>query len=239
MGRAARRRPRRHRRPRPDVRARRLATVIYTSGTTGPPKGVMLDHANICWTVESLRLTLGPRRRRGRRMVSYLPMAHIAERMTSHYQQAVLGYEVTTLSRGAARSASYLPAGAAGDLLRRAARLGEDVRRRPGRGRRRPGSRRQAFEAARCDDAATTAVLRPGRASCSGSTRCISAITGAASIPVEIFDFFRTLGVPLAEIYGMSESSGPMTFDAVDVRVRARSGGRSRAARSSSPRTAR
>ena len=34
-----------------------LATVIYTSGTTGPPKGVMLDHANICWTAESLRLT--------------------------------------------------------------------------------------------------------------------------------------------------------------------------------------
>ena len=31
-----------------------LATVIYTSGTTGPPKGVMLDHHNICWTVDSL-----------------------------------------------------------------------------------------------------------------------------------------------------------------------------------------
>ena len=39
-----------------------LATVIYTSGTTGPPKGVMLDHANVCWTVESLRRAFGGHR---------------------------------------------------------------------------------------------------------------------------------------------------------------------------------
>ena len=36
-----------------------LATIIYTSGTTGPPKGVMLDHHNICWTVDSLRDAFG------------------------------------------------------------------------------------------------------------------------------------------------------------------------------------
>src|SRR6185437_15893353 len=36
-----------------------LATVIYTSGTTGPPKGVMLDHANVVWTVACYRATVG------------------------------------------------------------------------------------------------------------------------------------------------------------------------------------
>ena len=61
-----------------------LVTVIYTSGTTGEPKGVMLDHANICWTIESLRLAL-PFSTEGFRIVSYLPMAHIAERVTTHY----------------------------------------------------------------------------------------------------------------------------------------------------------
>ena len=85
-----------------------LATVIYTSGTTGPPKGVMLDHANICWTAESLRLTLAHVAAEGRRLVSYLPMAHIAERMTSYYQQAMFGYEVTSCPE-ARDVASYLP----------------------------------------------------------------------------------------------------------------------------------
>ena len=56
VGRAARRRARSTSRPPPRPREPHdLATIIYTSGTTGPPKGVMLDHHNICWTVDSLR----------------------------------------------------------------------------------------------------------------------------------------------------------------------------------------
>ena len=45
-----------------------------------------------------------------------------------------------------------------------------------------------------------------------GLDECIAAISGAAPIAVEVFDFFRALGVPISEIYGMSESSGPMTW---------------------------
>ncbi|MBA2625777.1 MAG: AMP-binding protein, partial [Acidimicrobiia bacterium] len=72
-----------------------LATVIYTSGTTGPPKGVMLTHSNICWTIESYMplLQIEPV---GFRAVSYLPMTHIAERMSTHYLALAGGYEVTT-----------------------------------------------------------------------------------------------------------------------------------------------
>ena len=44
------------------------------------------------------------------------------------------------------------------------------------------------------------------------------AITGAAPIPAELLAWFRAIGVPLAEIYGMSESSGPMTFAANKVK---------------------
>src|SRR5215213_6471439 len=78
-----------------EVRPEDLATVIYTSGTTGPPKGVMLSHSNICWTIESYMplLQIEPV---GFRVVSYLPMAHIAERMSSHYLALGGGYEVTT-----------------------------------------------------------------------------------------------------------------------------------------------
>src|SRR5262245_5798978 len=49
-----------------------LATVIYTSGTTGPPKGVMLTHHNIAWTVESLRRAMNRDTLAGRRLISYL-----------------------------------------------------------------------------------------------------------------------------------------------------------------------
>ena len=74
-----------------------LATVIYTSGTTGPPKGVMISNYNVVYTCESLRQCFGRDiDLAGKRLVSYLPMAHIAERMTSHYSHAVRGYEVTS-----------------------------------------------------------------------------------------------------------------------------------------------
>ena len=71
-----------------------IATLIYTSGTTGPPKGVMISHYNVVYTVESLRQCFGLDSFIGRRVVSYLPMAHIAERMMSHYQAIILGYSV-------------------------------------------------------------------------------------------------------------------------------------------------
>ena len=64
-----------------------LLTVIYTSGTTGDPKGVMITHGQVRFTAESLQLACGFSAEQlvGMRIVSYLPMAHIAERMTSHY----------------------------------------------------------------------------------------------------------------------------------------------------------
>jgi long-chain acyl-CoA synthetase len=78
------------------IKPGQLATVIYTSGTTGPPKGVMLTHHNIAWTAESLSRVIARDDLAGKRVISYLPMAHIAERMTSHYQGMFFGYEVVT-----------------------------------------------------------------------------------------------------------------------------------------------
>jgi long-chain acyl-CoA synthetase len=191
-----------------------LATVIYTSGTTGPPKGVMLDHANVCWTAESLRLTLAHVAAEGRRLVSYLPMAHIAERMTSYYQQALLGYEVTTCPEPGA-VASYMPQ-VRPEIIFAVPRIWEKVYAGIQAVVAADPQQKEAFE--RALEEGDEAVLQPVR-ELLGLDQVISAITGAAPLPVEILKFFRALGVPLAEIYGLSESSGPMTFDAVEVRV--------------------
>jgi long-chain acyl-CoA synthetase len=190
-----------------------LATVIYTSGTTGPPKGVMLDHTNIVWTIESLRMTLAHVAAEGRRLVSYLPMAHIAERMTSHYQGAALGYEITTCPEGG-QVASYLPQ-VRPEIFFAVPRVWEKMYAGVQAVLSADPKQQQVFE--RALQTGNDAILRPVR-ELLGLDQVISAISGAAPIPIEVLEFFRALGVPLAEIYGMSESSGPMTFDAVEVR---------------------
>ena len=70
-----------------------LLTLIYTSGTTGPPKGVQLTHHNMMFAVQAFDDVIDfPE---GSKVVSYLPMAHIAERATGHYMPIVLGHTVT------------------------------------------------------------------------------------------------------------------------------------------------
>ena len=69
-----------------------LATIIYTSGTTGTPKGVMLSHKNIVFTVftTAKSLNLGEQ---DKRVLSYLPVCHIFERTASYLNQ-YLGNEI-------------------------------------------------------------------------------------------------------------------------------------------------
>jgi long-chain acyl-CoA synthetase len=68
-------------------------TLIYTSGTTGPPKGVQLTHANM--QAEARALVDAAPYPEHPTLVSYLPMAHIAERGLVHYLGMTLGSSVT------------------------------------------------------------------------------------------------------------------------------------------------
>ena len=73
------------------IESSQLATLVYTSGTTGPPKGAMISHANIMWTLRSCASFFDLRK--GERFLSFLPLSHIAERMISEFASAALSGE--------------------------------------------------------------------------------------------------------------------------------------------------
>jgi long-chain acyl-CoA synthetase len=219
------------------VRPEDLATIIYTSGTTGPPKGVMLDHANVVWTVQSLLACWDGDDPYFSRLVSYLPMAHIAERMTSHYQGIVGAFEVTVCPEpsqlvglltevrpqilfGVPRIWEKLHAGVFARaranpdqqaMLDAALPVGGRAAEVRARGEELPADLAAEYEQAK-------PVLDYVR-NLLGLDQVKSAISAAAPIPQEVLRFFRALGVEMSEMYGLSETSGPMTWAPFRVRV--------------------
>ncbi len=227
-----------------------LVTVIYTSGTTGNPKGVMLDHRNVAWQVAGyalyvagsglaeqfadqphVKLPLLGSYPIGLRYVSYLPMAHIAERMVTHYSWLFLRGTVTTCAdqlllaehlravrphvlfgpprvweklrsgitavvaaAGSERSTGFEQALKLGQAFDEAQRAGEVP---------------AALQTQR--DALEPVAFRPVRQAV-GLDEAVIAFSGAAPLPVEVAQFFRAIGVPFSEVYGMSENTGGMTW---------------------------
>jgi long-chain acyl-CoA synthetase len=207
-----------------------IATLIYTSGTTGPPKGVMISQNNVVYTAAILLECIEREEVTGWKVVSYLPMAHIAERMVSHYVTLMSGADVyccpdfglllqyltsvrPNLLFGVPRVFEKIYAGVnavlAGDPekqrqfdegltlaieIKRAELAGIDTQ-----------DQRDTWAFL---DAVAFSTVR----SLVGLDELEFAISGAAPIPAAIMEWFGAIGVPLSEIYGMSESCGPMTF---------------------------
>jgi long-subunit acyl-CoA synthetase (AMP-forming) len=219
-----------------DIHPESLATVIYTSGTTGPPKGVMINHYNVVWTAQGYLELLGIEPV-GFRAISYLPMAHIAERMSGHYLAGIAGFEVTTCPDpsligqylrevhpetmfGVPRVWEKIHAG-----IQAALSANEDAKARFDQAvaAAEPIAERRTLGTASDEDESAWASLdelafRNVRQLV--GLDCLQyAITGAAPIPPELIRWYRAIGVPMSEIYGLSETTGPMTWDPAEVRV--------------------
>ena len=213
-----------------DVAPGDLAMLIYTSGTTGPPKGAMITHANVVWTARSLAQVLGVD---DYRVISFLPMAHIAERMVGHYAmiyfagQTNFGGGIDTLRddiasvrptvffavprvyekfEAAVRERLGGLSGLRGALVRQAQAVGERI-----------VVARQSGESVglverimhRFLDRLALSKLRAQV----GFDQCEFMISGAAPITTGTLEYFHSLGLPVAEVYGQTEGCGPTALN--------------------------
>jgi long-subunit acyl-CoA synthetase (AMP-forming) len=212
-----------------------VCTLIYTSGTTGPPKGVQITHNNMAETVRSYdEIILFPD---AGRVISYLPMAHVAERNVSHYLPMMLGFTVTCCPN-AREVTQYMPevkptwffavpriweklkAGLEGMLgglederQKQAIQGALDVSLR--RVKAIQAKEEVPEELGQQWQQADEQVLSNVRAML-GLDEIEACNVGAAPTPPEVIEFFHALGVPLAELWGMSETTGAGTCNPPD-----------------------
>jgi long-chain acyl-CoA synthetase len=196
--------------------------LIYTSGTTGPPKGVQLSHRNLLAESRGLAQLMGMPA--GGRLVSYFPMAHIAERNTTHYLPMTRGLTVTSCP-DPRQVAAYLPEVrptgffgapriweklksavevALDAPTREAVELGLRVVRAEQAGEPVPLELRSRYEEA---DEVFLAPIR-GRL---GLDALDWVVTGSAPTPREVVEFFHALGIPVGDVWGLSETSAAAT----------------------------
>jgi long-chain acyl-CoA synthetase len=203
-----------------------VLTLIYTSGTTGPPKGVQLIHRNLLAAVEGLdELIEFPE---DGRVISWLPAAHVAERNAHHYLPIVFGLQITCCD-DPRQVLSYLPevkpswffavpriweklkAGLETMMAAQPDEQREKVQAALDAGLRKvrleqagePVPTELAEQVAQAD-----AEIFAGLRTMLGLDQVEAINVGAAPTPVEVLEFFHAIGLPLAELWGMSETCG-------------------------------
>lgn len=212
-------------------------TLIYTSGTTGPPKGVMLSHDNLTWTALSTcrHVHLTEATQSQEVVVSYLPLSHIAAQMVdiwvnmkvggvTHFAQpdALKGSLVNTMKEVRPTAFMGVP------------RVWEKMQEKMKSIGAKSSTVRRKVAAWAKDVGLQTNLSKMNQNSASGRTplgyhiakklvfkkvrkalgldRCNKCFTGAAPITKDTLEFFLSLNIPLYELFGMSESSGPHTI---------------------------
>ncbi len=217
-----------------------LLTVVYTSGTTGPPKGVEITHAQMLANLNAADswwpMPPGP----GDRIISYLPMAHIAERWGTHYGGMSAGVQVTpvgdvtalpaaladvrpTIFGGVPRVWEKLKAGIEtlvtyepDPAKRQAVQDAFETGRRYVRAALAGQAPAALAEAYRRADEQVMSTIR----FMLGLDQVRIAMSGAAPIVPEILEFMLALGIPITEVWGMSECAGaPITNPPGAIRI--------------------
>ncbi len=210
-----------------------LLTLIYTSGTTGPPKGVQLTHRNLMSLVSSVEDMIPFPEDQQNRVISWLPAAHIAERGAHYYLPVVMGVSVTvcadprkiieTLPQvrptwffAVPRIWEKLKAG----LETMLSNLPEEQREGAQQGLqaaiakvRAEQAGQEVPEAVAKGAAAAEEGMFKGLRHNLGLDQAVAVNVGAAPTPLEVLEFFHAIGIPIGELWGMSETCGVATLN--------------------------
>ena len=213
------------------------ATFLYTSGTTGNPKGVVLTHHNVMYEAVS---TLDAGGLHGpQRTISYLPLAHIAERILATYAPPFLGSHVHAIpdpagllgALGEVHPTAFFGVPRVWEKIKTgiSAKLAEDPD---------PANQKLVTDAMAAGLAWTQAHeygnemtpggrgglrQRPTRRSSAflrlllGLDQVQWAASAAAPMPLEVAKFMGGLGVRVYDVYGMTETTGAFTSNGPDA----------------------
>lgn len=205
-------------------------TLIYTSGTTGNPKAVMLSHDNLTWTASVcasiLDFDIG-----NERLISYLPLSHIAAQMTDLHGPISVGGTVSFAKPDALKGSlvetltAVKPTFFMGvprvwekieEKMRSVGAANTGAKKALGDWAKRVGleGSYNALEGKGLPwgwSIANTIVFKNIKKALGLEFTKIRA-TGAAPITLNTLEYFMSLDLPLYELYGMSESSGPHSF---------------------------
>lgn len=195
-----------------------IATLIYTSGTTGDPKGVMLTHRNFLFLCEAILDSIPVSERD--RFVSFLPLSHVYERFAGHFLPIACGAEIAyarsirTLADDiiSARPTVLLAVPRfvtnVRDRIEASAKTGSALKRMllkmtvaGGAARLRNKNRPIGLIGWLLDRIVGSKV----RARFGGRLRFL--VSGGASLPGDVAEFFGSFGIPVLQGYGLTETA--------------------------------
>jgi long-subunit acyl-CoA synthetase (AMP-forming) len=207
-----------------------VCTLIYTSGTTGEPKAVMISHENMAWSAGSIlqRLGLGPEDV----SISYLPLSHVAEQILTVHGPMAMGslvYFAESIEKLGEHLAEVRPT-----LFMGVPRVWEKIQARmqaaganakPLQKKLVGWARKTGLAAGYAEQKKESAPLLLPIAKKLvfdkvrkrlGLDRARLCVTSAAPIARDTLEYFLALGIPLLEVYGMSECTGAATYSPPD-----------------------
>jgi long-chain-fatty-acid--CoA ligase ACSBG len=208
-------------------------TLIYTSGTTGNPKAVMISHDNLTWTTAALleKVNLS----HSERMISYLPLSHIAAQILDIHGPLNCGYQLffarpDALKGSLSTTLKYVrPTVFFGvprvwekfyDAMQAVARSTTGIARSIGGWAKGIGAEKTRMNqygnggGAPCGYNIASMLVFSKIKDKLGLDQCRLCLTGAAPISADILNYFGSIDIPIYEVFGQSECTGPHTINA-------------------------